>query len=252
MIFAARPCALAVMTFPTSASCGCCHRRPLGLCCKAGSSSPYLVFFACGWLLWRNADLLFGLARFPGPDLSDGRRRRGIRWLCDLVLAAVDGNPSAPRVRWQRLFLALAMWLFIFGFIGSSPVIRRRSRGSATFSDSSYWLYLVHMAVLLVFQMPSRKTGWMSALKYIGRPCASVATLLGSYHVLVRRPGSEVVLNAGHSHQTPAPAAHSAAADKGKGMWLASSRAYESFRHARSDKMAGRMATATSALSPGG
>ena len=120
MISPLGPCALAVMTFPTL----CLMRDaaiddPSGFAPEGRIVITYLTFFACGWLLWRNADVLSELRRFPrapillmvgvvgallGYSIWYWQHSTGIHMLLGLLASA-----------W---FLALAMWLFIFGFIG--------------------------------------------------------------------------------------------------------------------------------------
>jgi peptidoglycan/LPS O-acetylase OafA/YrhL len=219
MISPLGPCALAVMTFPTL----CLMRDaaiddPSGFAPESRIVIAYLVFFACGWLLWRNADLLFGLARFP---------RAPIFLMVGVVGALLGyaiwywlqstGTHLLLGLLASAWFLALAMWLFIFGFIGIFlRLFERPIPWIRYLSDSSYWLYLVHMPVLLVFQIAVTHTGWMPAIKALVVLAASVATLLGSYHVLVRPTWLGVVLN-GRTFpiRRQPPAAHSAAADKG-------------------------------------
>jgi glucans biosynthesis protein C len=88
------------------------------------------------------------------------------------------------------------MWLFVFGFIGIFfRVLERPVPRIRYLSDSSYWLYLVHMPVLLVFQIAAADTSWPPALKALVVFAASLATLLASYHVLVRPTWIGAILN---------------------------------------------------------
>jgi glucan biosynthesis protein C len=202
------------MTFPTL----CLMRDaalddPSGFAPEGRIVITYLTFFACGWLLWRNADVLSELRRFPrapillmvgvvgallGYSIWYWQHSTGIHILLGLLASA-----------W---FLALAMWLFIFGFIGI--FLRLFERPIPWFrylSDSSYWLYLVHMPVLLAFQIAVTESGWTPAVKAAVVLAASVATLLWSYHVLVRSTWVGVILN-GRKYPTsrqraPAPSA---------------------------------------------
>jgi peptidoglycan/LPS O-acetylase OafA/YrhL len=157
----------------------------------------YLVFFGWGWLLSRNADLLLVLRRFPHAPIFIGL---GVvaallgysiwYWLQETGTQMVLGVVASA---WC---LALSMWLFVFGIVGiffrvlERPVARFRY-----LSDSSYWLYLVHMPVLLVFQVAAAETNWPPALKAMVVLAASLATLLGSYHVFVRFTWVGAILN---------------------------------------------------------
>ncbi len=158
----------------------------------------YLVFFACGWLLYRNADLLPTLLRLPRLPIV----------LVLGIAAALLGfyflwhraQPTASHTQLWFLgsawFLGLSMWLFIFGFTGLFlRYLERPVPWIRYLSDSSYWLYLMHMPVLLVFQIAVAGTGWTPAVKALVVLGGSVPTLLASYHVLVRSTWVGAILN---------------------------------------------------------
>lgn len=157
----------------------------------------YLVFFGWGWLLWRNTDLLTMLRRFPHAPIfvMIGVVTALLGYLIWYWLRAT-GTHMVLGVVASAWCLALAMWLFVFGFIGIFfRVLERPVPWIRYLSDSSYWLYLVHMPVLLVFQMAAAETSWPPALKALVVLAASLATLLGSYHVLVRPTWVGAILN---------------------------------------------------------
>ena len=170
----------------------------------------YLVFFGWGWLLARNTDLFLVLRRFPHAPI----------FIMIGVVAALlgysiwywlraTGTQMVLGVVASAWFLALAMWLFVFGFIGIFfRVLERPVPRIRYLSDSSYWLYLVHMPVLLVFQVAVAETSWPPALKALVVLAASLATLLGSYHVLVRFTWVGAILNGRkYAIRQPAPMA---------------------------------------------
>lgn len=158
----------------------------------------YLIFFACGWLLYRNADLLPTHLRLP---------RLPIVLVLGLAAALLGfyflwhrAQPTASHTHLWFLgsawFLGLSMWLFIFGFTGLFlRYLERPVPWIRYLSDSSYWLYLMHMPVLLVFQIAVAGTGWTPAIKALVVFAASVPTLLASYHVLVRSTWVGAMLN---------------------------------------------------------
>ena len=148
----------------------------------------YGACFAWGWFLWRNIDVL--------PALR-GARRAGVH----LVLAVVTGltgyllwyvtTSNAGSLPLASLLgswcLASSMWLFILGFVALSfTCVEREIPWLRYVADSAYWLYLMHMPVLLAFQIAVADTGWQPAVKAIAVLLGSLATLFASYHVLVR------------------------------------------------------------------
>jgi glucan biosynthesis protein C len=193
------PLVLAAITVPTL-----CFMRegalddPSGFVPEARIVITYLVFFASGWLLYRNAGLLATLRRLPRLPIS----------LALGLTAALLGfyfiwlraqSPEDHAVAWllgSAWFLGLSMWLFVFGFTGLFlRFFERPVPWIRYLSDSSYWLYLMHMPVLLVFQIAVAGTGWTPVVKALFVLAASVPTLLASYHVLVRSTRVGEILN---------------------------------------------------------
>jgi glucans biosynthesis protein C len=191
-------CALAFLTCPTLYLMrdGAID-DPSGFVPEGRILIAYLVFFGWGWLLWRNSDLLLVLRRFPHAPI----------FIMIGVVAAllgyfiwywlrVTGTQMVLGVVASAWCLALAMWSFVFGFIGIFfRVLERPVPWIRYLSDSSYWLYLVHMPVLLLFQIAAAETSLPPALKALAVFSASLATLLGSYHVLVRPTWVGKILN---------------------------------------------------------
>jgi len=191
-------CALAFLTCPTLYLMrdGAID-DPSGFAPESKILIAYLVFFGWGWLLSRNTDLLLVLRRFPHAPI----------FIVTGVVAALlgysiwywlhtRGTPMVLGSVASAWCLALAMWLFVPGFIGIFfRVLERPVPWIRYLSDSSYWLYLVHMPVLLVFQIAAEETSWPPALKALIVLAASLATLLASYHVLVRFTWVGAILN---------------------------------------------------------
>jgi peptidoglycan/LPS O-acetylase OafA/YrhL len=157
----------------------------------------YLVFFGWGWLLWRDADLLLVLRRLPqGPIFMTIGVVAALLGYSIWYWLRATGTQMVLGVVASAWCLAVAMWLFVFGFIGIFfRVLERFVPRIRYLSDSSYWLYLVHMPVLLVFQIAAAETSWPPALKALVVFAASLATLLASYHVLVRPTWIGAILN---------------------------------------------------------
>jgi peptidoglycan/LPS O-acetylase OafA/YrhL len=212
------PFALSALTFPTL-----CFMQegavddPSGFVPDAKIVLAYLVFFASGWLLHRNADLLQTVLRFPRPPAFLG-----------LGLAAACLGAYFIWHRWQSngdhalfwfvgsaWFLGLSMWLFVFGLAGLfHRFLERPIPWIRYLSDSSYWLYLVHMPVLLAFQVAVAGTGWAPAMKALAVLAGSAPTLLASYHFLVRPTWLGAILN-GRRHPHPRLTAPASTAEPG-------------------------------------
>jgi peptidoglycan/LPS O-acetylase OafA/YrhL len=210
-------CALAFVTCPTLylMQDGAID-DPSGFALEGRILVAYLVFFGWGWLLARNTDLLLVLRRFPRAPISIAM---GV--VAALLGYAIwywlhaTGTRTLLGAAASAWCLALAMWLFVFGFIGLFLLVLERPLPLIRYlSDSSYWLYLVHVPVLLVFQIAAAETSWPPAVKALVVLVASLATLLASYHVLVRFTWVGAILN-GRKYATGLRAPAAVAGAKG-------------------------------------
>lgn len=160
------------------------------------------LFFATGWLLHRQTLLLEQFGRF---------------WRCNLVLGGLMVLPTrfgvdlwrelgwgGSALFWVRLvhsaLYGLMMWGFVLGFLGLFVrFCRKRSAGWRYVADSSYWIYLAHLplVVWLQVQMGPSPLPWI--LKYPLLNLAAFPVLFLSYHYLVRSTFIGAQLN-GRTH----------------------------------------------------
>jgi len=154
----------------------------------------YLVFFGFGWMLYSNRELLSGLSQ----------RAWGLAALGGLAFAASGFAyfrlpPNKEFGAMLCLFLgsqAVVTWSLILGLIGLFlRYLDRPIPWMRYLSDSSYYLYLAHMPVLLVAQLAlARYELPASAKMWIALLCA-VPILLVTYHFLVRPTWVGMMLN---------------------------------------------------------
>jgi membrane-bound acyltransferase YfiQ involved in biofilm formation len=87
-------------------------------------------------------------------------------------------------------------WVMSFGMIGLFHSFCRTHRFWARYlSDSSYWLYLVHIPLLMVFQFLVRDWPPPSFVKFSLVCTATTALLLLSYQLCVRNTWVGLLLN---------------------------------------------------------
>lgn len=153
----------------------------------------YLVPFAFGWLLYLNRDLL--------PTFE--RRAWAHTGIAAALFAAYMLGIASP-LRELGLSLnviraalgALILWLITFGLTGLS--LRYASKESPRWrylSDGSYWMYIVHMPVVMAFQMLLAGVGIATEAKVLIVVAASTLVLVASYDVLARPTWIGVLLN---------------------------------------------------------
>jgi glucan biosynthesis protein C len=153
--------------------------------------------FGFGWLLHRQIDLIKILER---------------RWLLNLVLATVLITASfflaiasvlqPPPVGYEAIRLAgaacyaLAIWTTTFAAIGLalrflsdfSPVRRY-------LADASYWLYIIHLPILMALQVAVSRLDWPWPVKFGAIMLVALPLMFASYQFLVRYSFLGAVLN---------------------------------------------------------
>jgi glucans biosynthesis protein C len=150
--------------------------------------------FGFGWLLHRQRDLL--------PILQQ-------RWLLNLLAAVgliaaslmLFGMPPRPPHN-DALHLAgsicyaLAIWTTSFAAIGSAlRFLSGYSPTRRTLADASYWLYIIHLPLVMALQVAVSQLDWPWPLKFAAIMLVVLPIMLASYQLLVRHTFIGVVLN---------------------------------------------------------
>jgi len=151
----------------------------------------YAIFFTFG-------ALLYGLRNQNGDELVDtiGRHWKVVLPLTIFVvlplgLVATFGYGIAPDLLndWipAMSLQVLYAWGMIFGLMGLfGAVLAVERRGVRYLSDSAYWLYLMHLPLLIVLQDTIRDWDLAAEVKFFGLCIAATALLLVSYQLFVR------------------------------------------------------------------
>jgi peptidoglycan/LPS O-acetylase OafA/YrhL len=155
----------------------------------------YGMAFGFGWMLHRQPELLANLQQ---------------RWAMNLMLAvvlitgcvsiALGIVPNATTSEAARLLgavcYALAGWTATFALMGLA--LRFLSDYSAMrryIADASYWLYLVHLPIVMALQVAVARLDWPWPVKYAGIIVVTFALCFASYQWLVRYSFVGAVLN---------------------------------------------------------
>ena len=142
---------------------------------EAASTLGYLGAFVTGWFL----------------HASPGSMRRIARnWLLMLALGliatVVAWFPGVPREA-VMVAVALAGWLLGFGLLGAAVrFLDREHTWIRYLADASYWMYLVHLPLLVLFEIPLADLGWPILVKLLLTWAVTTAVLLTTYELLVR------------------------------------------------------------------
>ncbi len=143
--------------------------------------------FAFGWLLHRQQPLLGAFARLTAS-----------RWLlcaaavaASLVLAGFQSDPGHPQLRIYRaafvISYALMMWSLVALSIGVfKRFFDRPSRTVRYVADASYWLYLVHLPIVVWLQVAVAELPFHWSLKWVAVSGITMAVSLLLYDLFVR------------------------------------------------------------------
>jgi hypothetical protein len=169
-----------------------------GLLPLPGVLAHYALFFAFGAVL---EQVPRGLLRFSR------------RWLAALLLAVVlvpvgmSFSFDAPWTRaavpqpWAHAAVSWALhalyaWTACIAAIGLfGRLMPTESRIARYVADSSYWLYLAHLPLVVAGQVLLLRVPWPPLVKFVVLLVASTALLLASYALLVRHTAVGRLLN---------------------------------------------------------
>ncbi len=158
----------------------------IGLIPNAPAFFGFALAFWTGWLIHRLKDGFAPLAGLWALYIPVA-----------VVLTAVCLNlapgPSSPPLRDNGLELIFAslygllVWLWSFGLIGMAlRFIRKESPKIRYLADSSYWLYIIHLPILVAVEAVVAKWALPAEIKLVLVVAVSVSLMLVTYHWLVR------------------------------------------------------------------
>jgi peptidoglycan/LPS O-acetylase OafA/YrhL len=150
--------------------------------------------FGFGWVLHRQLDLLPVLQRRWGLNST---------LAIGLIVAslALFGLPPRPiHNDWIHLAGAIcyapAIWTASFAAIGLAlRFLSGYSRTRRYLADASYWLYIIHLPLVMALQVMLSQLDWPWPVKFATILLVAIPVMLASYQLLVRHTFIGVVLN---------------------------------------------------------
>lgn len=145
----------------------------------------YGIFFVFGWMLWRSRDLLGIVEGNPWTKLAIALPAGAIAYtLYAGIVTLPEILPIAPAVlfvsgiaAWSTIF---AVWGFFAKFLsGARPWVRY-------LADASYWIYLIHIPILVAVQLSLARSGLPPAVRVTVATSVSIGVSLATYALLVR------------------------------------------------------------------
>jgi len=154
-----------------------------------GFYTYYAVFFLFGWLCYGIKGQLLRFERQVPIYLLFAIVLFGARWCC-LEMYRDIGISAELKKQCQAvliILLAFNTWFFTFGIIGFFlKFFNKPSRVSRYLSDGSYWIYLIHMPMVIYFQSLLLAYDLPVFVKFLAVMLATVLVTVLSYNYLVR------------------------------------------------------------------
>ena len=142
---------------------------------EPASTLGYLGAFLTGWFLHASPESMRRIAGNWLPMLVLGLIATVVVWL-----------PGVPR-EMLMVAVALAGWLLGFGLLGAAVrFLEREHTWIRYLADASYWMYLIHLPLLVLFEIPLADMGWPILVKLLLTWVVITAVLLITYELLVR------------------------------------------------------------------
>jgi glucan biosynthesis protein C len=154
---------------------------------NGGALTAYGVAFGFGWLVHRQSDILhrwqawwpvyLGLAVTLTVFASN---RIGIE------IAFMPMEQNADKALYAASYAA-AGWAWSIGIIGAAMHFwSEKSALRRYLADASYWIYLLHLPIVMALQVALSDVALPAPLKFIAILAITLAILLASYQLLVR------------------------------------------------------------------
>ncbi|THD58811.1 acyltransferase family protein [Phenylobacterium sp.] len=164
----------------------------------------YFTAFGLGWLINRHAGLMNIFARRWPLNLA---LALGLTAAC-LSLAGVEPRidifPLGAKTAAYAAAYAVASWAWTFAAIGLAlKFLSGESPTRRYIADSSYWLYLIHMPIVMALQAAVVKLDLPAEVKILIVLGVAFPLMFASYQLMVRRTFIGAILN---GRRAPKPA----------------------------------------------
>ncbi|PHS27796.1 MAG: hypothetical protein COA84_03265 [Robiginitomaculum sp.] len=156
----------------------------------------YGTAFGLGWALHRQAGLI---QRFEKSWLIYLLLAIALSTYCLMQVGTTPYYTTSVQGMTKIAYIsayALAIWCWSFGFIGlAQKFLSGHSATRRYLADSSYWLYLVHLPLIMALQVWVSQWGFPALAKYFIILAIALPIMLVSYHYLVRYTFIGALLN---------------------------------------------------------
>jgi glucans biosynthesis protein C len=156
----------------------------------------YTLFYAVGWWVHRQPELLQNWTRHTGRYLALAT----VAFLVWGGLLGYHAQSGFSKGAAAKFVLdsagALYSWLMVFGLTGLFVKRFNRSHPAVRYvADASYWIYLTHLPLVMFLQVLLQPYAWNVLLKFTVVNAATLLVLFGTYQWFVRYTFIGAILN---------------------------------------------------------
>lgn len=167
-----------------------------GLIPNIQAVSAYGLAFVLGWLVQRQTGLLDIWRRRWGFNLLLAVIAIGACFWMIGVQPTIDKLDPVELTWGYALSYSLAVWSATFGLIGAGVALFSRRSGVRRYlADASYWIYLVHLPIIMALQVWFAPLDWPWPAKFAAILAIAFAVMLATYQLLVRHSFIGAMLN---------------------------------------------------------
>ena len=168
---------------------------------NAAALAAFGTAFGFGWLLQRQTLELRVLERRWLPHLAVALGLSALcAWIAGVTVTLDPSTQSAAQDPIMRGALAvcypLATWAWTFGLVGLAMRFLSRPNPAIRYvADSSYWVYLIHLPIIMVAQVLLFPLPLPALAKFALVLATTLPIMLLSYHLMVRYSFLGALLN---------------------------------------------------------
>jgi glucan biosynthesis protein C len=215
LLVLAAPSALAFLATPTWLPWFGVPTPDSSLVPNLAAAVAYFSAFAFGWLAHRQSEVLVAWRRLWPVNLTLALGFTAANLAMLGLTPAIHPPVGAARLALAALY-PLATWSWTFALIGLalrylsdfSPVRRY-------IADASYWLYLIHLPIVMALQVVVAPLAWPWPVKFAVILGVAFPLMFASYQLLVRHSFIGAILNGPRESRSKASGATPIAAPQG-------------------------------------
>ena len=177
--------ALPLVLVPALASVTAPHPAPESLFPQFWAFGFYGPFFAFGYLMFGHEALIERFRRFaPGLLLASLALYGAFWYLFKRQVPTMEDSSASVLIATTEAYISV--WMTCVCLVAGRSLLNRSNHVLRYLSDSSYWVYIIHLPILFAIQYPLMDMQMWWATKFAISVVATFALCLLSYHALVR------------------------------------------------------------------